>query len=72
MAERQRSKDGHRDSDAILGDKDQVADQGRAGGDLARKIATRDEEKRAKERPGGATRVTKADEQDSGADRGDE
>ena len=72
MAERHRSKDGRRDSDDILGDKDKVAEQGRAGGTLARKIATRDEEKRAKERPGGKTRVTKADEQDNGADRGDD
>ncbi len=37
---------------------------GRSGGDLARKIATRDEKKRAFERPAGATRVRKADEKD--------
>ncbi len=72
MAERHRSKDGSRDSEDILGDKHHVADQGRSGGNLARKIATRDEEKRAKERPGGSTRVTQSDEHDSGTNRGDE
>ncbi|HAQ36334.1 MAG: hypothetical protein CMF74_13035 [Maricaulis sp.] len=36
----------------------------KAGGNLARKVGTRDEMKRAKERPGGATRVRKADEKD--------
>ena len=72
MAERHRSNDGHRDTEDVLGDKDKIAEQGRAGGNLARKIGTRDEEKRAKDRPGGKTRVTKSDDQDGGADRGDE
>lgn len=72
MAERRRSKDKSRDTDEVLGDKTQISQQGRAGGSLSRKIGTRDEEKRARERPAGATRVTKADERDGGADRGDE
>lgn len=37
---------------------------GREGGNLARKVGTRDEMKRAFERPGGATRVRKHDEED--------
>ena len=36
---------------------------GRTGGDLARRSATRDEEKRAFERPASTTRVRKKDEQ---------
>ncbi|OXT02887.1 hypothetical protein B7H23_02830 [Notoacmeibacter marinus] len=39
--------------------------QGTAGGQPARKIAKEDEEKRAFERPAGATRVTKGDEADT-------
>ncbi|SNS28768.1 hypothetical protein [Tropicimonas sediminicola] len=65
MPERVRSSDGTRETDQVLGDKSQVAQQGRAGGNLQRKIGTRDELKRSEERPGGATRVTKADEEES-------
>ncbi|MEQ9258957.1 MAG: hypothetical protein RIG84_07640 [Roseovarius sp.] len=72
MAQRHRSNDGSRDSEKILGDKTEISQQGRAGGNLTRKLGTRDEEKRAKARPGGATRVTGADERESGTDRGDE
>lgn len=61
MAERHRSKDGSRDSDWVLGEKGPVGQQGRAGGTLQRDIATRDERKRATERPAGKTRVTKSD-----------
>ena len=39
---------------------------GRAGGTLPRDIATRDEAKRAFERPAGVTRVRKGDEKDKG------
>lgn len=38
------------------------ADNSKSGGNLARDIGTKDELKRAKERPGGVTRVHKADE----------
>lgn len=37
---------------------------GRSGGELARQVGTRDEKKRAFERPGGATRVRKSDEEE--------
>ncbi len=72
MAGRFKSKGGHRDTDDMLRDRREVADQGRAGGNLALKIATRDDGKRAKERRGGSTRVTKSDEHDSGTNQGDE
>jgi hypothetical protein len=62
MAERYRSKDGRRDSEKALGAKGGVAQSGRQGGTLQRGIASRDEMKRAKERPAGATRVRKSDE----------
>lgn len=71
MADRKRSSDMSRDTDKILGDKTPTGQQGRAGGDLARKVATRDEEKRATERPAGATRVTKQDEIDTDTDQGE-
>lgn len=64
MAERKRSRDGTRDSDRALGEKGQVDKAGRGGGTLQRDIATRDEEKRAAERPAGATRVRKSDKTD--------
>ena len=67
MAERKRSKDGRRESeDAVLGPKGAVSQGGRAGGTLNRKIASRDEEKRATERPAGATRVRKSDKTEDG------
>ena len=59
MAERARSKDGSRDSDKVLGAEGAVAQQGRTGGDIAREVGTRDEMKRAGERPGGSTGETK-------------
>ncbi len=66
MAERHRSNDMSKDTDKILGDKDETSQQGRGGGELARKIGTQDEEKRAKERPAGVTRVTGADKKEKG------
>ncbi len=71
MAERKRSKDGTRDTEKVLGDAADISQQGRAGGDLSRKVGTRDEQKRATEDPAGPTRVTKQDEIDGGEDRGD-
>jgi len=64
MAERKRSKDGGRDTDLVLGEPGSVSQQGRAGGRLSRNIGSRDELKRATERPAGATRVTKSLEED--------
>ena len=59
MAERARSEDGSRDTDKVLGAKGEVAQQGRTGGDIAREVGTRDEMKRATERPAGSTGETK-------------
>jgi hypothetical protein len=64
MAERHRSKDGSRDTDKVVGAEGEVSHEGREGGDLARKKATKDEMKRALEQPAGATRVTKSDERE--------
>lgn len=66
MAERIRSKDGSRDTDRIPLDLDTPAtgQQGRRGGNLQRKVGTRDELKRAFERPT-TTRVRKSDERDT-------
>ena len=66
MAERARSKDGHRETKEYLDDTETPADQGRAGGNLERKVGTRDLEKRAKQDRAGATRVTKSDEKGQG------
>lgn len=67
MADRKRSVNGGRDTDALLSEKGEPGLGGRAGGDLARKVGTRDELKRAFERPAGATRVRKSDESEDGA-----
>lgn len=64
MAERKRSKDGERDTDKILGARGEVAQAGRQGGRLARDIGSKDEHKRAQERPAGATRVTRSKEKE--------
>jgi hypothetical protein len=64
MAERKRSKDGKRETDKILGARGSVDQQGRAGGRLARQVGSKDEKKRAFERPAGATRVTNSIEDD--------
>ncbi|MBM9594327.1 hypothetical protein [Roseitranquillus sediminis] len=65
MAERQRSKDGSRDTEKVLGEKGKVEHMDRGtssgGGDLSRDIGTRDELKRAEDRPAGVTRVRKGD-----------
>ena len=66
MAERQRSKDGKRDTEEILGTEGEVEQSGRAGGNLARTIGSEDEQKRAGDRPAGATRAKKADEEKPG------
>lgn len=60
MPERHRSKDGRRETEEVLGEKGDIAEQGRAGGRLARTVGSADEKKRATERPAGATRATKS------------
>lgn len=64
MAERHRSNDGKRETDKVLGEKGEVSQGGRSGGNLPRDIGSRDELKRATERPAGTTRVTKSDEKE--------
>ncbi|KUP91209.1 hypothetical protein [Tritonibacter horizontis] len=64
MAERVRSKDGHQETKDILGAEGTVSHGGRAGGRLPREVGSEDEQKRARERPAGATRVTKSNEQE--------
>lgn len=53
------------DDKDYLGAEGGVSQQGRAGGRLPRDIGTRDELKRANERPAGKTRVRKSDEADT-------
>jgi hypothetical protein len=52
------------DADHGLGAKGTISQAGRSGGRLPRDIGTRDELKRANERPAGKTRVEKSDEKD--------
>lgn len=66
MAERHRSKDGSRDTEEIIGEAADIDQAGRQGGDIERHVATRDEEKRATERPAGVTRVTGEDSRETG------
>ncbi|MAM61144.1 hypothetical protein [Maritimibacter sp. UBA3975] len=70
MAERKRSKDGHSETEEILGGKpeklDETAQEGAKGGNLQRKVGTRDEEKRVDETSAGNTRPLGGDEDGSG------
>lgn len=66
MAERHRSKDGSRETEEIIGDAADIDQKGREGGDIERRVATRDEQKRAKEKPAGVTRVTGQDIRETG------
>jgi hypothetical protein len=70
MSERKRSHDGKQEAQEIA-NQSEVGQQGRAGGRLAREIGTEDEMKRSFERPAGATRVTKSDEDAKKEDGGD-
>lgn len=68
MADRARSKDGTRETEAYISEEDKVGagnQPGREGGDLTRKVGTRDELKRAEQDDPGATRVRKGDEKDT-------
>lgn len=70
MAERARSKDGRRETEEILGGKpeklDETAQEGSKGGNLQRKVGTRDEEKRVDETSAGKTRPLGGDQDGSG------
>lgn len=71
MAERHGSKDGHRETEEILGDAPENLEapdhQGSKGGNLQRKVGTRDEKKRLDETSAGATRPLGGDKNGSGA-----
>ena len=64
MAERIRSKDGSRDTDAFIEDMPETpSHQGRSGGDVAREVGTRDSLLRATTQGArGVTRVGKSNE----------
>ncbi|MGM0585301.1 MAG: hypothetical protein ACQEUZ_11700 [Pseudomonadota bacterium] len=66
MPERKRSKDGTRETEEMFDELGEPGVAGRKGGDLARRKGVEDEEKRAYERPAGATRVTKSEEREGG------
>lgn len=65
MAERAKSKDGVRETERFIDDVDQPHHQSRSQGDLERDVGTRDELKQV-QKGGGATRVTKEDEEGEG------
>ncbi|TCS63745.1 hypothetical protein [Primorskyibacter sedentarius] len=71
MAERKRSTSGTRETEQVLGVKpeeleDQPSAAGRFGGEIARKVGTRDEGKRHDETSAGTTRVLGQDQNRSG------
>ncbi len=67
MAERQRSQDGVRETDAFLEDAPETpSQQGRGQGNLERDVGTRDALRRATETRPGITRVRKSDEKGQG------
>ncbi len=65
MAERARSKDGKSETEKFVSDLDTPSQQGRAQGNLERKVGTRDELRQAKEGDV-RTRVHKSDEEGEG------
>lgn len=68
MAERVRSKDGHSETAEILSDVDTPDQQGRSGGQLSRRVGTRDELRRATMDDPGITRVRGKDQRETGTD----
>ncbi|SPH17566.1 hypothetical protein DEA8626_01089 [Defluviimonas aquaemixtae] len=69
MAERKRSKDGRKETEDYVGDAATPGQQGREGGQLQRRVGTRDEKRRAEQDDPGITRVRKSDERATGADK---
>ncbi|MGR3710798.1 MAG: hypothetical protein ACU0A9_15295 [Alterinioella nitratireducens] len=69
MADRHRSKDGVKETEKFTDNLDQPGQQGRADGNLERKVGTRDEKKQRIDKPGAATRVRKSDEIDTATDK---
>ncbi|EAQ04546.1 hypothetical protein OB2597_04670 [Pseudooceanicola batsensis HTCC2597] len=71
MAERQKSKDGRRETEEILGEKPENLEEtpsheGAKGGNIQRKVGKRDEKKRLDETSAGATRPLAQDQNESG------
>ncbi|RKF16503.1 hypothetical protein D6850_02835 [Roseovarius spongiae] len=66
MAERHRSKDGKKETEDYVDDTVTPDQQGRADGELERKVGTRDSLKRARQDRPGTTRVHKSDEEGEG------
>lgn len=66
MAERHRSKDGSKDSEKFVDESAEISQQGRSDGNLERDVGTKDEKKRAVEKPEGHTRVTGEDKRNHG------
>ncbi|WP_417720465.1 hypothetical protein [Salipiger sp.] len=68
MADRVKSRDGHSETRDLLDDMPDsgAAQQGRSGGELQRKVGTRDEGKRYDETSSGATRPLGQDKNGSG------
>ncbi|MFC3614585.1 hypothetical protein ACFORG_12495 [Lutimaribacter marinistellae] len=62
MARRYRSEDGTRETEEFIDSEETPSQQGRAGGNLERKVGTRDLQKEAEQSRPGATRVRKSDE----------
>ena len=60
-----KSRQDELESPEHLGEEGGPGQGGRAGGDLQKKKGTKDELKRAEERPAGATRVRKSDEKET-------
>ncbi len=70
MSGRKRSQDGRSETAELLDGQPvtpgATAQQGRKGGEIARKVGTRDEEKRVDETSAGATRALAQDQDKSG------
>lgn len=67
MAERKRSNDGERETEKFIDDTETPGQQGRAGGNLERKVGTRDLLKQVDKGEGNTTtRVRKSDEKGEG------
>ncbi|ETX29557.1 hypothetical protein [Roseivivax isoporae] len=71
MPERKRSQDGHRETEDVLGEKPEnlppaPGHADRAGGEMSRKVGTRDEKKRHDDTSDSTTRPQGQDEDGSG------
>ncbi|MBR9764788.1 MAG: hypothetical protein GYB53_14985 [Rhodobacteraceae bacterium] len=74
MAERARSKDLHRETEEVLGETPEEMDEapshgGRKGGEIQRKVGTRDEEKINRDGTSAGRTAPKAQDQDGSGDK---